>query len=1089
MLTRLKSVPRISVSLPGRYAIIAIGLTLLSLLASIGTARATAAQPLALTPRPATTPADAWQRWDEGLPSIATVLTVIADPVHPGVLYAGTHYPPGLWRSADSGETWMQEDFAEKSGHASHPVYTLLWDAGRHRLWAGTAAGLFYRDGDSPVWQLTAGPDGPIFDLAQDASGRIYTVQAETGLFRLDKSGDWAHLHATDRALAVDVSPSGQVIFLGAAGEGLWISRDGGEQWQQAPDFQEAFVTALLVSQEAGGPVFVSSSEGGFQSDDQGRSWKLIPALGKRVYTFHLASDGALYAGLKGRVARSDDGGQTWSMSVAGQSPNGTVLGLDTVVTVHPPPTSPRNHPPPTSPRNQGEAFKLPPADGGIEGGRSERLHTVDQAEGGYVLVAATRDGIYRSADRGDNWQRHRTGLGDNHRVEALIMDAEGGIIAATPHGLYRRPPDATMWQSIAPTFKHTHIYDLSSDASRRTIYAGTERGLLRSTDSGQTWREVISELPPRGMPGVLADPANPDHLFVRLAFERIYESNDGGLTWQARWEGMETHHVVLSMARSPAGDFLAGSHKGLFRWSKQDRQWRNEALTPPDQAVYAVAFDPSENRQYAGSTAGLWRRSGEEGWQRCGAGMIQNSVSALAALPAGHIYAGTWYAGLYRSCDGGENWRRVSAVPVNATVTDLLVDSEASMVYAATDRGLFRGPDSACPAETASPIEKRGFWDNLMVLEQRLADARDLSTASPLPAVHTLRPDDSLLQQAKEIGFQAIVQVFSWAEIEPAPGVWHWEYPDFLVRATAYYDLDLIVRLDHPPDWALAPPADDGSFPFDVDAYLRFVDAVARRYQGCIRGYIVWNEPNLAAEWGAPPDPTAYTRLLQRTYVVIKRADPSATVASAGLASTNERSELGLDDRLFLEGMYDAGARPFFDALGAHPYGFAYPPDDPHGQHDELNVNRILDLRDVMEANEDADKPVWATEFGWTTAGLGAHGWLTVTPQQQADYLADAWRMVREEWDWLDMFTVWNLAAVSRSVGDEPDEMAGYSLLDENGRPKLAWHAVQSTITATQPRRSADALWERLAARFSDQPSSVVILAQDQIIHLGDNE
>jgi len=1043
MLTRLKSVTQGSVSLPGRYVIVAVGLTLLGLLAGVDPATVKAAQPPALMPRSGSTSTVAWQRWDEGLPSFATVLTVIADPMHPGVLYAGTHNPPGLWRSADSGETWVQEDLAGKIDYAPHPVYTFLRDEGRHRLWAGTAAGLLYRDEDSSIWQLTAGLDGPIFDLVQDASGHIYAVQAGTGLFRLERNGDWVHLHATDRALAVSASPSGQVIYLGAAGEGLWISRDGGKRWQQAPDFQEAFVTTLLASKEVDGPVFVGTSEGGFRSDDQGRSWKALPALGGRVYAFHLASDGTLYAGLNGSVARSDDGGQTWSMSVAGQSPSGTVFGLD----------------------------------------------TMGQAVGGYVLVAATKDGIYHSDDRGNNWQRHRSGLGDNYQVEALIMDAEGGVIAATSHGLYRHSPEATMWQPIAPAFRHAHIYDLSSDASKHTIYAGTERGLLLSNDSGQTWREVISELSLHGMPGVLVDPANPDHLFVRLAFERVYESNDGGLTWQARWEGMETHHVVLSMARSPAGDFLAGSHKGLFRWSQKDGQWRNESLTLPDQAVYAVAFDPSENRQYAGSTAGLWCHSEEEGWQRCGTGMIHNSVSALAALPAGHIYAGTWYAGLYRSCDGGESWRRVSAVPADATVTDLLVDSEASMVYAATDRGLFRGPDSACPAETASPIKKRGIWDSLMVLEQRLADARDLSTASPLPAIHTLRPDDSLLQQAKEIGFQAIVQVFSWAEIEPAPGVWHWEYPDFLVRATTYYDLDLIVRLDHPPDWALSTLDDDGSFPFDVDAYLRFVDAIAHRYGDHIHSYIIWNEPNLAAEWGAPPDPTTYAQLLQRAYVVIKRADPSARVVSAGLAPTNERSELGLDDRLFLEGMYDAGARPFFDALGAHPYGFAYPPDDSRGQHDELNVNRILDLRDVMEANEDADKPVWATEFGWTTNGLGDHGWLTVTPQQQADYLADAWRMVREDWAWLDVFTVWNLAAASRPVGDESDEMAGYSLLDENGSPKLAWYAVQSAITATQPRKSADAFWERTAVHFSAQPSSVVILAQDQVIHLGDNE
>ncbi|MEA3336627.1 MAG: YCF48-related protein [Chloroflexota bacterium] len=1044
MLTRLRAATQNSVSLPGRYVLIAAGLTLFGLLAGTGLGAVMPVRPPApvVAARPAFASTATWQRCDEELPSIATVLTVKADPAHPGILYAGTHQPPGLWRSANSGKTWVQEVFAGETRPGCHPVYALHWDAGRQRWWAGTTAGLFYRSTDSPVWQPAGGPDGPIYDLAQDASGRIYAVQAETGLFRLDRSDNWTQLRDTDRALAVNVSPDGRVVFLGTAGDGLWISHDGGTTWQQVPDFKKAYVSVLWTDQQVGQQILLSTSQAAYGSDDQGHTWHSIPTLGGRSYSFHLAPDGTLFAGLKGRVARSRDDGQTWTLRGEGLAPDAIILGLD----------------------------------------------TVSQPEGGDMLFAATRDGIYASGDRGNSWQRHSTGLG-GIQVKALARNSAGGMIAATPQGLYRRLAGAATWQPIAPTFRHTHIYDLSGDASGHTLYAGTERGLLRSADDGQTWQEVPSELASHGMPGVLADPGDPNHLFIRLAFERIYESYDGGQTWQARWEGMETQHVVLSMARGPSGEFLAGTDKGVFRWNRQDNQWHKEPLALPNPAVYAVAFDPSGREQYAGSTTGLWCKSGDSGWRRCGAGTIHNSVSALVALPAGHVYAGTRYAGLYRSCDSGATWHQVAGIPADATVNDLLVDSQASLVYAATDRGLFEGPDRDCPPATASPIEKREDQGGLAVLAQILASASKHAAGRPLPAVHTLRPDDSLLNQARDIGFQAIVQVFSWAEIEPAQGVWYWEYPDFLARATAFYDLDLIVRLDHPPEWAVEAASADSSFPFDVDAYLRFVDAVARRYGDHIHSYIIWNEPNLAAEWGAPPDPASYAQLLQRTYAAIKQIDPAATVVSAGLAPTNERSDWAVDDRLFLKEMYEAGARPYFDALAVHPYGFAYPPDDSRGQHNGLNVNRILDLRATMEAHGDGAKPVWATEVGWTTDGVGDHDWLTVTPQQQADYLTMAWRMARQDWPWLDVFTVWNLGATSPAAKGEVDEKAAYSLLYEDGRPKPAWDALQDAFSGTGLRRAALTLWERLASLLTDGPSLVTILALDQEIHLGDNQ
>ena len=386
--------------------------------------------------------------------------------------------------------------------------------------------------------------------------------------------------------------------------------------------------------------------------------------------------------------------------------------------------------------------------------------------------------------------------------------------------------------------------------------------------------------------------------------------------------------------------------------------------------------------------------------------------------------------------------------------------------------------------------MKPRSWWTLLIALSLLLAAfwlvLRFGAEHSPVAAVHTLRADDETLRLASEAGFDAVVQVFSWFEIEPTREEWHWEYPDFVVRTAEYYGLDLIVRLDGLPAWATELAIGEVAPPDDLDDYAAFVAAVAQRYQGQIRGYIIWNEPNLAREWGGrPPDPAAYTELLHRAYEAIKAADPEATVVSAGLASTNHQTAEAIDDRVFLEAMYQARAEAYFDALCAHPYGFAYPPDDPRGAHDGLNLARLLDLREIMEAHGDGDKSIWVTELGWTTAGVGEGSWLTVAPQQQADYLTGAWRRARREWHWLQVFTVWNL-----SQGLPPtDEMAGYSLLDESGEPKPAYHALRTELNRRWSHRLTRWMDRTQASLPSSGPSAISILAADEAVHLGDSE
>jgi hypothetical protein len=345
-----------------------------------------------------------------------------------------------------------------------------------------------------------------------------------------------------------------------------------------------------------------------------------------------------------------------------------------------------------------------------------------------------------------------------------------------------------------------------------------------------------------------------------------------------------------------------------------------------------------------------------------------------------------------------------------------------------------------------------------------------------PAAGIHTIRADDGLLQLAKAGGFAWMIQLLEWREVEPAPGEYFWEYTDWLVRATEYYGLDLVLRLDHPPEWAISP---DGVVPVDAAAYAAFAGRVAARYRGRVTAYVVWNEPNLATEWeGQSPDPAGYVKLLCAAHSAIHAADPQALVVSSGLAPTNHADASALDDRLYLQAMYAAGSADCFEVLGAHPYGFAYPPDDPYSAHDSLNFARLADLRGIMIEEGEGDKPVWATELGWTTAPIGPEQqWLRVSEEEQRHYLVGAFQQATQEWPWLERIAVWNLS-IGLPAGDEK---RGYSILAEDGTPKLAYEALAAMA---EDRGSKGA--EEQQGRGTG-PQTAEILAPDVMVRLSD--
>ena len=342
-------------------------------------------------------------------------------------------------------------------------------------------------------------------------------------------------------------------------------------------------------------------------------------------------------------------------------------------------------------------------------------------------------------------------------------------------------------------------------------------------------------------------------------------------------------------------------------------------------------------------------------------------------------------------------------------------------------------------------------------------------------------------LEYARDGGFLWIRQHFPWAQIEPERGVYFWEKWDRIVALTGEYGLTLIAVLDTSPPWARASMDGDNLYapPRDFADYEGFVRDFADRYEDEIDFYEIWDEPNIYPHWGERyVQPIGYLHLLQGAYGAIKGADPDAFVLSAGLASNAEQGGRNMSDLLFLQEMYEAGAKGYFDILAIKPYGFWSGPEDRRLDPGVTNFSRAVLLRQVMLRNGD-DKAVWAVEFGWNSLPLDWAGnpppWGSDTGEVQARRTVEAIERALDEWPWLGVMALMHLEP--NVPPDDP--VHGFALLDEDFSPRLTYQEVARWTEGGVPAHPGrypdnswavryEGEWEREALSIIKGPGSV---------------
>jgi len=280
----------------------------------------------------------------------------------------------------------------------------------------------------------------------------------------------------------------------------------------------------------------------------------------------------------------------------------------------------------------------------------------------------------------------------------------------------------------------------------------------------------------------------------------------------------------------------------------------------------------------------------------------------------------------------------------------------------------------------------------------------------------------------------------FDWGALEPAPGKYYWDRADRLAAALRRRDLHVIAVVEKSPSWARAENDKTELYapPLEKRRYGLFLEAFIGRYGDLIDAYQMWDEPNIYPHWGnRHVDAGGYVALLREGAIQVRAGDPGAVVLAGGLAPTTEAGGLNQNDVDYLRAMYAAGAAQWFDALAAKPYGLRSGPDAAPAA-DQLNFQRMILLRSVMERAGDGTKRIWGVEFGWNSlpadwAGQPSIWGETQDEAQQVAWSAEAIELARREWPWMGplLWAEWQPAA------EPQDARWGFAMLDQQGQPR----------------------------------------------------
>jgi polysaccharide biosynthesis protein PslG len=302
----------------------------------------------------------------------------------------------------------------------------------------------------------------------------------------------------------------------------------------------------------------------------------------------------------------------------------------------------------------------------------------------------------------------------------------------------------------------------------------------------------------------------------------------------------------------------------------------------------------------------------------------------------------------------------------------------------------------------------------------------------------YTNRQRREVLDKLASAGVRWLRIDLGWSTIEDdrrgQRASWYVKRMDRCVARARARGFLLLVTLWRTPDWA---NGHRGPYvpPRHLRAYARMARWVAHRWRGRVHAWQVWNEPDPSQSFWRGTT-RRYAALLKQAYPAFKAGDPRALVVLGGPSYNNDR---------WIAKLYKFNVRGSFDVLSTHPYqGLADAPPEAPDTGTIYRLTHVPAVRRVMEQHGDGHKPIWFTEFGWSShpnSGSEERWERGVSPARQGRYYVRTLKLIAGRYPYVTN-TFWYTERNDRTASDRQSRHRG--LLRHDLSPKPAYRAVK---------------------------------------------
>jgi photosystem II stability/assembly factor-like uncharacterized protein len=313
------------------------------------------------------------------------------------------------------------------------------------------------------------------------------------------------------------------------------------------------------------------------------------------------------------------------------------------------------------------------------------------------VLVAGALDGVFRSDDGGDHWNRiSPEGHKDIKNIESVAIDPKNPdvIYAGTWHLAWKTDDGGQNWHQIKNgVIDDSDVFSLIIDPQQpSTVYLSACSGIYKSTSAGDLFHKA------QGIPfsarrtRVLKQDPNHENVVFAGTTEGLWKTEDAGTTWHrvtapniivndVMIDPRDSTRVMLATDRS--GVLLSTNNSASFSASNEGFAHRQVRALLADNKNANVLYAGMVNDKEFGGV--FVSRDAGQRWSQLSNGLNGRDVFTLAQDQKGNLYAGT-NAGLFRLAQNARMWNRVTLPGMMPNVPDLAI--EGNNLYVPTSSG-----------------------------------------------------------------------------------------------------------------------------------------------------------------------------------------------------------------------------------------------------------------------------------------------------------------------------------------------------------------------------------------------------------------